>query len=180
MDRVVLDCERAVAKILQFAAHSSSNVYVCGHSAGAHLAAMMLFVDFDAKYGLFDCNQHLKGLILVSGCFNLVPLLRTDVNDNLRMNIEMAKQMSPMLFYDDCSISKLKKQLKKVLLCYGQHESPAFIEQSKEFARLLREKHGVGCVELMSADADHFDVIENLRFDDFILTKVNQMKINYF
>lgn len=173
MDRLVLEVERAVAKILQFAGQSASKVYLCGHSAGAHLASMMLFVNFNAKYGAMCCNENLAGLILVSGCFNLEPLLRTDVNDNLRMNTEMARQMSPMTMLIEKKCLKLYSGL-KILICYGRHESPAFIEQSKEFARLLTDtRHNFRHVKLIGIDADHFDVIENLRSDDFILTKVS-------
>ena len=176
MDQLVVEVERSVAKILEFAQKSSSKVYLCGHSAGAHLAAMMLYVDFTAKYPSVSSIQNLAGFILVSGCYRLEPLLRTDVNDNLKMNAQLARQLSPLLFEDEETKAKFRlssvNSTARILVCYGEHESPAFIEQSKEYARLLSEKQGFRQVELLGVDADHFDVIENLRLDDFILTQV--------
>ena len=64
---MIEEIERAVAKILKFS--GQSKVFICGHSAGAHLAALMLHTDFKQKYNVDSKN--LAGLILVSRVFDL-------------------------------------------------------------------------------------------------------------
>ena len=93
MNTIVREVEIGVGKILNAA--KNSNVYICGHSAGAHLAAMMLYVDFEKKYNI--SSNSLSGLILVSGVFDLVPLVETEININLKMNLNVAGQNSPLL-----------------------------------------------------------------------------------
>lgn len=50
-----------------------------GHSAGAHLAASMIHPELHENNGI-------KGFILISGIFDLNPLLETTVNKALKLN----------------------------------------------------------------------------------------------
>ncbi|XP_071620791.1 kynurenine formamidase isoform X3 [Heliangelus exortis] len=60
---------------------STRGIYLCGHSAGAHLAAMVLSTDW-TEYGV---TPNIKGAVLVSGVYDLEPILHTYVNDALSM-----------------------------------------------------------------------------------------------
>jgi len=50
-----------------------------GHSAGAHLAASMIHPEVNENIGV-------KGFILISGIFDLNPLLETSINKPLKLN----------------------------------------------------------------------------------------------
>lgn len=49
----------------------NEGIYLCGHSAGAHLAAMMLLANW-TKHGV---TPNLKGFFLVSGIYDLKPIV---------------------------------------------------------------------------------------------------------
>jgi len=50
-----------------------------GHSAGAHLASSMIHTEINENIGV-------KGFILISGVFDLNPLLETSINKALKLN----------------------------------------------------------------------------------------------
>lgn len=58
---------------------SIRNIWLGGHSAGAHLAASMIHPEVNEKIGV-------KGFILISGVFDLRPLLDTSINKPLNLN----------------------------------------------------------------------------------------------
>lgn len=60
-------------------------VFVGGHSAGAHLAISALLGPKNLDQPATNV-QLLKGLVLISGVFNLVPLVKTTVNEPLKLD----------------------------------------------------------------------------------------------
>lgn len=62
------------------------DVWIAGHSAGAHLAASLLY-DREWLTTLKQSKQlHLiKGLILIAGIYSLEPLLTTSYNEALKL-----------------------------------------------------------------------------------------------
>lgn len=164
MNEIFEQVERAVAKI--FENSENSEVYICGHSAGAHLATMLLYSDFKNKYNVDASN--LKGIISVSGIFDLRPLLETDVNENLKMNLEESSLLSPLLRND----IRLHKNV-AFLIAYAENDSPAFHKQSEDFKIYLTKCHGYQDVTSIKIEnVDHFDIIENISLNSFSLTKV--------
>jgi arylformamidase len=119
LTEIIKQVQVGIGRVLADA--DGSEVYICGHSAGAHLAAMMLHAKFSS-----EAAKNLKGLFLVSGVFDLTPILKTDINDNLHMNVEEAVQCSPLL---KTEISSNREGI-KVLLVYGENESNSFKDQS--------------------------------------------------
>lgn len=55
------------------------NIWLGGHSAGAHLAASMIHPKANG-------NVCINGFILISGIFDLNPLLETTINEALKLN----------------------------------------------------------------------------------------------
>ncbi len=90
----------------------------------------MLNVDFKNKYELSEDEQNFN-LILISGVYDLRPLIQTEINDALKLNTNTAAIYSPLLF-NSLKIPFIKKM--KVLMAYGEHESPAFKDQTDSFA----------------------------------------------
>jgi arylformamidase len=64
-----------------------------GHSAGGHLAAMLLATDWAAR-GLPE--PAVRAALPISGLFDLPPLTHTTVNDALRLSETEAHRLSPL------------------------------------------------------------------------------------
>lgn len=61
------------------------SVWFCGHSAGAQLVAMLLLSGWLDQ--LDDSIFRLvKGFVLISGVYNLTPLVNTYINDALKLS----------------------------------------------------------------------------------------------
>lgn len=109
-----------------------------GHSAGAHLA-LMVAKRFAAS-----------GLVLVSGVFDLRPLVPTSVNDPLFLTDSEAWSLSPLS-------SSFSGHLAAEIIVGGE-ESPSFIAQSKA-ARDYLLANGCQAAYRIIGGRDHFDII---------------------
>jgi len=65
---------------------------VAGHSAGGHLAAAAIATDWPA---LGAPKNLARRVFTMSGLFDLVPFLQTSINDDLHLDADAAKAMSP-------------------------------------------------------------------------------------
>nr|XP_015211744.1 PREDICTED: kynurenine formamidase isoform X2 [Lepisosteus oculatus]XP_015211745.1 PREDICTED: kynurenine formamidase isoform X2 [Lepisosteus oculatus] len=163
MDLMVSQVRRSVASVVQQYSHISG-VYLCGHSAGAHLAAMVLCTDWSQ----YSTTPNIKGAFLVSGVYDLVPLMSTYVNDPLKMTEDVALRNSPMQlvpqlkqFSSDCEI----------VVAVAQHDSPEFRKQSLEFFQAL-ESSGLKVIFDDVPNTDHFNIIEQLVNEEYHLTQL--------
>lgn len=68
-----------------------NRLYVMGHSAGGHLAAMMLTAHGEEN----GAAAPLQGAIALSGLFDLAPFVRTSINRALRLDPANAERLSP-------------------------------------------------------------------------------------
>ena len=91
MEEIVAQVRAAAALV---ARRSGRTMLAMGHSAGGHLAAMLLATDWPAL-GLPRGTVH--GALSISGLFDLAPLLHTSIGDALHMTPQSARQLSPML-----------------------------------------------------------------------------------
>ncbi|NXP20753.1 KFA formamidase, partial [Scytalopus superciliaris] len=161
MDTMVSEVRRSLAFLVE-QYPGIRGIYLCGHSAGAHLAAMVLSTDWTE----FRVVPDIKGAVLVSGVYDLEPILHTYVNDALNMSREVAQRNSPMRH-----IAPAVPAACEVLVAVAQHDSPEFRRQSQEYSQALRAA-GWSVSLLDLAGVDHFDVIEKLSEDSYILTQV--------
>jgi arylformamidase len=111
----------------------NSEIYLCGHSAGAHLASMMLYTDFVNKFNV--SSESIKGLILVSGIYDLIPLIQTEINENLKMDLIEANNCSPLLKPFSFISDSQKKEI-RILLTFGEFESNSFKSQSDFYKKV--------------------------------------------
>ncbi|KAK2505946.1 hypothetical protein MC885_002323 [Smutsia gigantea] len=107
-------------------------IYLCGHSAGAHLAAMMLLANW-TNHGV---TPNLKGLFLVSGIYDLEPIVHTSHNAPLLMTLEDAQRDSPQ-WHLGATLTQPADPTCRVLVILGQHDSPEFHRQSREFYQMI-------------------------------------------
>jgi arylformamidase len=80
------------AAILHLHRRFEAPFVVAGHSAGGHLAATTVATDWNALGAPTDLVRH--GLA-ISGLFDLAPLTETSINEQLRLDADAAKAMSP-------------------------------------------------------------------------------------
>ena len=140
-----------------------SNLFLCGHSAGAHLCAMMMVSDWSKDPSI---PQAVCGMFLISGVFDLHPILCTYVNDELKVDEDSAARLSPQRIL----MKMLPTICCPVMVVVEEHGSPEFIRQSKEFADILKS-YGVLSSFLELPGVDHFGIIENMMNPEDYLCK---------
>lgn len=125
MDGIVDEVRRALLWLTDNAANFGGDgrrLVIAGHSAGAHLCAMMLGTDWKAK------PPGIVGALLIGGIFELEPIRLTYVNDALGMDMVQAARNSParMVRRMGCPLA----------LCWGENDTREFRRQSREMAEL--------------------------------------------
>ena len=126
-------------------------MHVAGHSAGGHLAAMMLAADWPAWAP--DLPPHLlRGGLAISGVFDLEPVARTPfLRKDLKLNRAAARHASPVRYLPARSVP--------LHTAVGALESAEFHRQT----RLIREvwPHCAG-PHLTLEGRNHLTVVESL------------------
>jgi arylformamidase len=124
-------------------------IVVAGSSAGAHLAAMVAPRSPHHSY-------RLRGAVLVSGIYELEPLIGTTINDALVLTAASAQAISPALLN--------AKRFPNIVVCYGEIETAEFKRQSQQFAQQIRRESPVnaGLEAFEVPRRNHFDVIMDL------------------
>ncbi|XP_054565169.1 kynurenine formamidase [Eptesicus fuscus] len=166
LDQMVDQAARSIA-FLQKRFPSNEGIYLCGHSAGAHLAAMMLLVNWPTERGV---TPNLKAFFLMSGVYDLEPLVHTSVNAPLRMTPEDARRNSPQWRLEAAS-AKPGGPACPVLVIVGQHDSPEFRRQAREFFQTLC-RGGLRASFEDVPDVDHFEIVWKLTEQDCVLTQM--------
>ena len=121
----------------------AKRVVLAGHSAGAHLAAMICAHDWP------DMPPCL-GAVLISGIYELAPVIQTSLNEVIRLRPEQVAELSP----------QNKRMPSNIRYCVtvGGEESRSWIGQSRDFAALLRG--GAAQCELIELPGcNHFDIV---------------------
>ena len=141
---IVEDAENALNWVLRHADQygiDTGRIHMVGNSAGAHLAAMV---------AAGPIGQSIASITLISGLFDLVPLLDEEANDWLAMDRSLAQRMSP--------IRRLPSSDLSITVCVGGDESEEFKEQSITFADACRE-NGNPVVHFESPGQHHMSII---------------------
>jgi arylformamidase len=153
ISQIVTSCRKAMKWLfgnLSAFNGDENEMYVVGHSAGGHLAAMLMATDWKR----FD--PHLSGLVLkgvcaVSGLFNLVPIQLSYLNAVLGIDNQTAKENSPVRLqsFTACPL----------LVAVGEAESEEFINQSREFYRCWKD-NGPDIQLLQLPQQNHYSIAE--------------------
>ena len=125
---IVAQCQRAVAWLLKDAAPygiAPKRTVLAGSSAGAHLAAMLLAPAWQTASNLPP--QSLQGGVLLSGLYDLEPVQRCVPNTWLKMNVQEAKDLSPMHQLPDPRVP--------LYVAVAAQDTDEFKRQSSDFAR---------------------------------------------
>ena len=145
----IIEQMRAASRVL---AKFGRPLVVSGHSAGAHLAACLLATDWRA----FDRSlpeELVTAAYAISGLFDLRPLVKTSINNALKLDDASAKAVSP-LFWKPPARGTLDAVV-------GGNESAEYFRQS----RTIVDAWGATDIATSYAtapDANHFTVIASL------------------
>ncbi len=148
LDQIVAECRTALATLRDSSdqlAVDPDRIVVSGSSAGGHLAAMV-------SLGLED-GWRPAGVGLVSGIFDLEPLIGTYINENLGLDVEAARRNSP--------IRSNLNHFPATVIVYGDNETEEFKRQSYDMSVALRHAE-VATTFVEAPDRNHFDVILDL------------------
>lgn len=157
-DATVAEITCAIARFLPVAADAVPGpIALSGHSAGGHLVCRMLCEDVALPAAL---RARIVRTVSISGVHDLRPLLKTQMNDTLRMCDASAHAESP---------AQLRPTPGARLIAWvGGDERPEFIRQSALIANVWT---GLGAVttSAVAPGRHHFDVIEGLTRPDSAL-----------
>jgi len=116
-------------------------ITLSGHSAGAHLAAMMLSRSHELT---------IERVVLISGVFDLTPIPDTSVNDVLRLGRNDVPALSPMM---------LQPVLKPAVdIVVAEQDTAEFRRQSRDYHHHLVDA-GIPTMFREIPGLNHFDII---------------------
>ena len=135
---------------------------VAGHAAGAHRAS-----EFALRCGRLPAGDpaRIDGIWAISGIYDLEPLRETTLNERLRLDMEAARQMSP--------IHRTAEGGVPAVWLVGSAETPEFLRQNHAMHKAWQAQgHWSACVE--APGKDHFTVLQSwASLDDGLDTVFN-------
>lgn len=155
IETIALQTARALAWTWRHVAEHGGDpnrIAVVGHSAGAHLAAMLLscrWRDVDDALPL----RPFSGALAISGLYDLEPLRHTPyLQGDLRLTPASVKRLSPAFFP--------RPRQGQLYAVVGADESEEFLRQNK----LIRDQWGPSAVPVCETvpGRHHFDVLNSL------------------
>ena len=152
LDHMVWEIQTALEFIVT--KFPKSKMYLSGYSSGAHLCTMMLTKCWSEDSLV---PKAIQGMCLVSGLYDVVPLVNTYVNEALKLTEEDAKRNSPL---------SILKSTAPTITCpvigvVTEGDSPEFVRQTEVLLEILKS-YGLPSSFINLPGEDHFSVIENL------------------
>lgn len=122
--------------------HLSSEIVLCGHSSGSHLAACAL-----------TGMDGVGNALLVSGIYDLLPVRLSARNQYVRLDEQLEHEYSP--------IRHAGRIACPVTVAWAEHEAAEFARQSREFSSALKLT-GKLTEAMVGKGLNHFEIIETL------------------
>ncbi|MEM9059529.1 MAG: alpha/beta hydrolase [Pseudomonadota bacterium] len=150
-DAAIPEITREIASAINHAAaRVDGPLLLAGHSAGGHLVTRMICSGSDLSP---DVSSRIAHVLSISGVHDLRPLMKTAMNETLKLSADQARAESPAL---------LEPKTSAHLTCWvGADERPEFVRQNALLANVWT---GFGletdCVE--DPGHNHFTIIEAL------------------
>lgn len=126
----------------------ANNIVLSGHSAGGHMAAYAA-----SKKNPYAVDlSPIKGVVSVSAIFDLMPLLGTSINNDLRIGESQALEYS---------VKPDQVTAQSLILAAGELETEGFQQQSQIFAKGC-ERFGLNNQLMFIPQRTHFDILIDL------------------
>lgn len=145
----ILEQARQATRVL--VERSGGPIVVSGHSAGGHLASCLLATE-----------AQVKAAYALSGVFDLRELLGTPLNNALKLDVDTASRLSPLLW-----TGPRGKIFDAVV---GEQESEGFKQQTAAMTRIWEDQH-VAVQSNEIPNAHHLNVIAGLADPDSPMSK---------
>lgn len=150
LDAIVRQARELIVHLHRNAADlgiDGERIYVVGHSAGAHLVAMLLGHDWGADGLPADV---IKGAGCLTGIYEPGVVRRISVNDDVRLDAEAAER-------NDCILHPPRSPV-PVVVAVGGDETEGWIAQSQAYAAACREA-GCTVAEIVVDGTNHFTML---------------------
>jgi arylformamidase len=145
---------RAVAWVYRNAASfggDANRLYVCGHSSGGHLASCVVITDWERAFAL--PRDVVKGALLSSGMYDLVPVRLSKRSQYVKFTDEIVAELSAMRHLDRINCP--------LIVSHGTCETPEFQRQARDFASALKAA-GKDVTFIVGEGYNHFEMTETL------------------
>jgi len=149
---IVEQVRRAIGWVVHEGAAYGMNtdrIVVAGHSAGGHLAAMMLTTDWP-KQGL--ARDPIVGAVSISGVHDLTPLVLSSYNIDLKLDEVEAVRVSP--------VNKSPLTRAPLVIATGADETGEFVRQAWIlWERWAENRPAPSSAPLLIPERNHFSII---------------------
>ena len=148
LDELIRQARQAVAWAYRNAATFNGDpdrFYIAGHSSGGHVGGMMVVTDWSKVTGL--PRKLIKGALLCSGMYDLVPVKLSARNDYLKLDDAAVQRNSSILQVPDTGCP--------LVIGYGGDEHKEFRRQSRNLAAAWRAR-GLSVEEYEMPGVNHF------------------------
>ncbi|MCG8693774.1 MAG: alpha/beta hydrolase [Minwuiales bacterium] len=152
--RQTIDCIAFVARRAAAFGADPDRLFLSGHSAGAHLAAMALAHDWTEEGLPADL---VKGAVLVSGIYDPEPVLKLPVNEEVRLTPEIVTKVNAM--------ARPPRGDVPILVAVGGDEPPGWIAQSVDYHTVA----GPDAEFMTVPGANHFSIAFDMADPDHAL-----------
>lgn len=142
--------QEVAAAITDAAGEIDGPIHLTGHSAGGHLVTRMVASSTPLSE---DVRKRVRTVVSISGVHDLRPLIHTNLNEKLRLDLTEAAQESPVLMTPGAHTR---------LFCWvGANERSEFVRQNELMASLWL---GLGAETGSYAEPDrhHFSIVDGL------------------
>ena len=163
IDEMIEQCIRAVQWLYQSAikyGYDEKKFFLIGSSAGAHLAAMTMLTDWE-NYDLPD--DIIKGCTLLSGVYDIRPIVKTYINEPLNLDMQTASMLSPLF--------KVRSHTANLIISWGENETNEFKRQSIEFDKKWKACGNTSHLLEVKGN-NHFDIVFNMMKKDCALREL--------
>jgi acetyl esterase/lipase len=170
----IVDAKRAIGWIREHAAEYGADpdfICVTGGSAGGHLSALTALSANDPAFqpGFEEVDTRVAAAVPFYGVYDFLD--RTGVRGSQSMEPFLAKyifkctpEQNPELWDAMSPVNRVSSDAPPFLVIHGSHDSLAFVEDAREFVRLLREKSRSSVQYLELYGAQHaFDIFHCVR-----------------
>lgn len=152
VSQIVQSADEALRHVVdhQLSKNRAGPLVFCGHSAGGHLVVELALRQARSSEAL---RLPLVGVLPISGIFDLEPLVKTSLNQRLKLDSDQARACSP--------IHRASFGAVPALFLVGETETAAFHAQSQDMTQAWQAQGNQAACESIK-DADHFSILDQL------------------